>query len=151
MTKDDLLDLVLEGRDVQVQEAGSDRDVTVVTLLQILLSRNGDVLNDCIPPELVHVLIRSNEMILKSFFSQFFPLAAQFLKGTIPPLFPQQLGSGVMSPAAFMNPWMVPWGQQPEPRGGETEPENEDQGEISDLKRKLKDLAEEIDRLDKKK
>jgi len=151
LTRDDLLDLVLEGRDVQVQEAGSDRDVTVVTLLQILLSRNGDVLNDSIPAELVHLLVRSNEMVLKSFFGQFFPLASQFLKGTIPTAFPQQGGSGLMSPAAFMNPWMSLWGQQPEARGVETEPENEAQGEISNLKKKLRDLAEEIDRLDKKK
>lgn len=146
LTKDDLLDLVLAGRDVQVQEAGSGRDVTVVTLLQILLSRNGDVLNDSVPAELVHGLIRSNDMVLKSFFSQFFPIAAQFLKGTLSPLFPQQQGGDFMQAASFMNPW----GQQLDSRGDATPPGEEQSGEISDLKKKLKDLETAIKRLDKK-
>ena len=146
LTKDDLLDFVLAGRDVQVQEAGSGRDVTVATLLQILLSRNGDVLNDFVPAELVHGLIRSNEMVLKSFFSQFFPMAAQFIKGTMAPLFPQQQGGGFMPAASFLNPW----GQQPDSQGGATAPVEEQSEEISDLKKKLKYLETVINRLDKK-
>ena len=48
ITREELLEIVRSGRNVQVQEAKTGEDVTVETLLNVLLSENGSSLNSTI-------------------------------------------------------------------------------------------------------
>lgn len=152
ITKEELLALVKSGKTVEIQEVGTEADVTVETLLQLLVSDSRENLK-LIPSEFVHFLIRSRNNVLKQFFRGFFPFALNnFLSGM------KNMTPGNMFPQMPMNPWQNmmppfggnPWFNQGMPSGsapdqnagpdsGEESPED-----VEELKKRLQELEDQL-------
>lgn len=72
ITKDDLVILIREGRDVEIQEAINGKNVTVETLLQAIISEIEHKVP--ISSEFLHFLIRTNPYLLSRFFTELMPI-----------------------------------------------------------------------------
>ncbi|MBT3783982.1 hypothetical protein HOF92_03330 [bacterium] len=140
ITREELLGVIHEGRNVQVQDASSGENVTIETLLQILISESSETL-PFIPPEFLHFLIRSKPERVNEFFVSFQP----FLQTLLSPVANNQMSfPSFGSPFSSMFPGFPgmgasPWGQQsPNPPS--------DKQEIDDLKDRLQALEAELKR-----
>jgi polyhydroxyalkanoate synthesis repressor PhaR len=147
LTQEELLALVREGRTVQIQEVNTGEDVTVETLLQLLLSEAGKTLN-VLPSEFVHFLVRSNENSLSRFFRDFLPSAFQYYRNAMP-------GSGEgprPSPSPFQGlggAWFSPWTGGAE-FGAWPSAAPAPSTEADEVRRRLTELEEELQRLRRK-
>ena len=147
VTREELLDIVRTGRDVQIQDASNGEDVTVETLLHIMLSDTGGALNAIIPSEFVHFLIRANESGLNRFFRDFLPGAMQTFQAGLRSL---RAGHRHFNEALFPYPglstasWMRTFGAPSAPQDVDR---GDDGSTIDDLQRRLRDLEGELNEL----
>jgi polyhydroxyalkanoate synthesis repressor PhaR len=146
ITREELLEAIRSGRDVQVQEAGTGEDVTVETLLQLIQSEKGPQ-TAAMPTDFLHFLIRSDENVLQRFFREFLPGAMRAFHSTFANLHRQQrdLAGGFFPFNPFGNPWLLPWG------GGGQEQPREEEDKASDpvetirrLEARVKELESEL-------
>ena len=147
ITREELLEIVRSGRNVQVQEAKTGEDVTVETLLNVLLSENGSSLNATIPGDFIHFLIRANQNLLSRFFRDFMPNAMQVFRGTFSNLREQskQMAGNLFPYSGYGSPWSFPSFARPQ-----SAPAEED-GDVADLRERMKELEGELKKLRKKK
>ena len=143
INREDLLKIIQDGRDVQVQDAATSENVTIETLLQVLVSEASDVIN-LIPAELLHFLIRSRPGAARDFFQVMQPYLQAFLnpsKGASMgfPGFGNQPFPGMFP--SFQFPGMNPSPFSSEPQGNQA---SED--DLEDLKERLKNLESELAR-----
>lgn len=148
VTREELLDIVRQGRDVQIQDASNGEDVTVETLLQIVLSEADGTLNAIIPPEFIHFLIRAKEGGLNRFFRDFLPGAMQTFQAGLRTLRTQRqrVGERLFPYAGMGSPWLTAFAPAPDDEGaGDEEP-----AALDDMQRRLKELEDELRKLRKK-
>lgn len=97
ITHDDLYDLVVAGHTVTVTESKTGTDITNLVLAQALIERSPEKFA-AFPPELLHLMIRASEQMLRGMASGWF---AQMIKGM----------GGMPGPAAATTPpWAPPAG-----------------------------------------
>lgn len=77
ITHDDLYDLVVAGHTVMVTESKTGTDITNLVLAQALIERSPEKFA-AFPPELLHLMIRASEQMLRGMASGWF---AQMIKG----------------------------------------------------------------------
>ncbi len=97
ITHDDLYDLVVAGHTVMVTESKTGADITNLVLAQSLIERSPEKFA-AFPPEVLHLMIRASEQMLRGMASGWF---AQFIKG-MGPMGASAPGAGVTTP-----PWMT--------------------------------------------
>lgn len=71
VTLQEIYELILEGNDVQVTDAKTGEDITVKVLAQIILEHDSPKLQ-IFPIQLLHQLIRTNELLVRGFVESFF-------------------------------------------------------------------------------
>ena len=141
INREELLDLIREGRDVQVQDASSGENVTIETLLQVLISESEEVIN-LIPSELLHFLIRAQPTAARDFFHSLQPyLQALFHQsGPSPMGFPSFGGN----PFPNMFPGFQFPGVSPGTMGVQNPSSQPGENDLEDLKQRLKNLESEL-------
>ncbi len=146
ITREELLEIVRSGRNVQVQEAKTGEDVTVETLLNVLLAEAGSSLNATIPGEFVHFLIRANQNLLSQFFREFMPNAMQVFRGTFNNIRAQgkQMAENLFPYSGYGSPWSFPFGRVA------SQPAEEETGDVAELRERMKELEGELKKLRKK-
>lgn len=83
LTHDELYDLVVRGHTVSVTDSKSGQDITNLVLAQALIERSPEKFA-AFPPELLHLMIRASDQMLRGFAATWF---TQMMKGmgTQPP------------------------------------------------------------------
>ena len=71
VTLQEIHGLILEGNDVQVTDAKTGEDITAKVLAQIILEHDSPKLQ-IFPIQLLHQLIRTNELLVRGFVESFF-------------------------------------------------------------------------------
>lgn len=95
LTHEELYDLVVAGHTVAVTDSRSGADITNLILAQALIERSPEKFA-AFPPELLHLMIRASEQMLRGFASTWFmQLMKAMPTGTPGP------GSGWMPPSGF--------------------------------------------------
>lgn len=149
ITREELLEIVRSGRNVQVQEAKTGEDVTVETLLQVLLSETGTSLNSTIPTEFVHFLIRGKQDNLSRFFRDFLPGAMQTFQSSISNLKDQgkRMAEKLFPYPSYNAPWGFPFGQSQQ----SNQQEPSDSGdEMAEMRERMKELESMLSKIGKK-
>jgi len=148
ITREELLEIVRAGRNVQVQEAKTGEDVTVETLLHVLLAEASPSMNATIPPEFIHFLIRANQNNLTQFFRDFMPGAMQAFQATFRNLRDQgkRMTEQMFPYGSYGAAWNYPFSQ---PAPAATRPAAAGD-EVADLRTRLKDLEGELKKLRKR-
>ncbi|MCO4783222.1 MAG: hypothetical protein KC646_12930 [Candidatus Cloacimonetes bacterium] len=135
ITREELVETIRSGRDVQVQEVGSGNDVTTELLLQLVITEASDVIS-AIPPQFAHMLLRSSASNTAQMFGQ-------------NPSF------GFTNMKNLMNPWQM---EMPNsffqnspfnPPKNDPAPQDEPENEIDDLKERLKKMEDLMKNLGK--
>ena len=146
VTREELLGIVREGRDIQVQEAGTGEDVTVETLMQLILN-DEDSATAVMSSDFLHFLVRADNTVLTRFFRDFLPGAMQAFQASMANVRQkQQQFTNMMPFGAFANPWMMPFmgqaamGQSP----GGAEEEDESDEDAASLKARIAALEGEL-------
>lgn len=98
ITHDDLYDLVVAGHTVMVTESKTGIDITNLVLAQALIERSPEKFA-AFPPEVLHLMIRASEQMLKGMASGWI---AQLMKG--------MTGMPGAAPGAATPPWTPPSG-----------------------------------------
>jgi len=80
LTHDELHELVVAGRTIEVVDSRSSEDITNLVLAQVLLEHAPARLR-VFPPELLHVLIRSNQRLLPGLQQALLPSFASAIRG----------------------------------------------------------------------
>lgn len=149
INREELLEIIRNGREVQVQDASTGENVTIEALLQILIAESSAVL-EFIPPELLHFLIRSNPPAIQEFFRSFETYFKMMMSSGNPPQNPFNPFGNTGFPnmfSGFQFPGMTHgmWPQQ----GSQTQETNNE--DLNDLRQRLKALEQELERSRKKK
>lgn len=97
ITHDDLFDLVVAGHTVMVTESKTGTDITNLVLAQALIERSPEKFT-AFPPEVLHLMIRASEQMLRGMASGWF---AQIMKGM------GSMSAGVPGAGAATPPWMA--------------------------------------------
>jgi polyhydroxyalkanoate synthesis repressor PhaR len=143
VTREELLDLIRSGRDIQIQEVGTGEDVTSETILAHLLQEAGLVAR-LLPPEFVMFLVRADQGRLAQFFRELLPAAVQQFQAAM-----RQAArpmEGMMSMAA-VNPFFPGWlAGLPSPVAPAATPARPEGG-ASDLREKVDRLERELARM----
>lgn len=71
LTHEELYDLVVSGHTVRVTESKSGADITNLVLMQALIERNPEKFA-AFPPELVHLMVRASDSMLRGFATNWF-------------------------------------------------------------------------------
>ena len=145
ITREELMEIVRSGRNVQIQEAKTGEDVTVETLLTVLLSETGRSLNTTIPSEFIHFLIRANQSVLSRFFRDFMPNAMQVFQRGFSELKEQgkQFAETMFPYSQYGTAWPFPMSRgNGLIQGGKSE--------VEDLRDRMKELEEELEELREK-
>ncbi len=71
LTHEELYDLVVAGHTVRVTESKSGADITNLVLMQALIERNPEKFA-AFPPELVHLMVRASDSMLRGFATNWF-------------------------------------------------------------------------------
>lgn len=71
VTLQEVHDLVVSGRDISVSDSRQNEDITNLVLIQILLEQDEPKL-DLFPSSILHLIIRSNRQVLRSWMERFF-------------------------------------------------------------------------------
>lgn len=134
VTRDELLELIRSGRDVRVEAAGSDEDVTAETILQMLLAEEG-LARSVFTSEFVHFLVRTESGMLGRFFREVLPTAMRSFQVAAGPMVDaqtrarEQMRQMAAAMPGFPAPWANPWagfmGQPPQAPGPVPPPEPE--------------------------
>jgi len=105
ITHDELYDLVVAGHTVMVTDSKSGADITNLVLAQALIEKTPEKFG-AFPPELLHLLIRASDQMIRGMASGWF---AQMMKGLGGMTGGTNTASGATTP-----PWMpgvgLPWG-----------------------------------------
>jgi polyhydroxyalkanoate synthesis repressor PhaR len=110
VTRDELLELIRTGRDVQIEAAGSGEDVTAETILQMLLAEDG-VARSVFTSEFVHFLVRTESGMLGRFFREVLPTAMRSFQVAAAPMVDaqtmarEQMAQMAAAMPGFPNPW----------------------------------------------
>lgn len=83
VTHDELYDMVAGGATIQVTDSATGQDITSQTLMQLLIERDPLKLAS-VPPEVMHLLVRSSDAMLRSFFAQAMQSAFQTMFAAMP-------------------------------------------------------------------
>ena len=132
ITHDELYDLVVAGHTVMVTDSKSGADITNLVLAQALIEKTPEKFG-AFPPELLHLLIRASDQMIRGMASGWF---AQMMKG--------MGGAAGGGAGATSPPWMpgvgLPWGapaQQPKPQA---DPVADLQARMEAMMREISDL-----------
>lgn len=68
LTQEELYAMVISGTTVRVTDSASGQDITSQTLLQLLIEHDPSKLA-AVPSEVMHLLLRSNDAMLRGFFA----------------------------------------------------------------------------------
>ncbi len=132
VTQEELYDLVVKGGTVQITDSATGHDITSQTLLQLLIERDPIKLA-AVPAEIMHLIVRSSEGMLQSFFAQAMSQMFQSIFAAMPrPAAPAQ--------AAWPFGWPMPGAAPPQ-----SEPPPRD--DAADMKQKIDDLTAQLDEL----
>jgi polyhydroxyalkanoate synthesis repressor PhaR len=101
ITLDDLENLVLEGRTIEVQDSRTGEDLTRQILTQILLERHPEKI-ELFPAALLQGVLRANDLAL-DFWGAYLRQALLVLEGLQRPLTTMNL------PAPWMTAWLPGW------------------------------------------
>lgn len=104
LTHEELYDLVVAGHTVAVTDSKSGQDITNLVLTQALIERTPEKFAT-LPPELLHLMIRAGDQMLRTFTSTWF---AQMMKGMAPMAVPQMPMPGMPWANAAGFPWAAP-------------------------------------------
>ena len=85
LTHEELYDLVVAGHTVAVTDSKTGQDITNLVLTQALIERTPEKFAT-LPPELLHLMIRAGDQMLRGFTATWF---AQMMKGMGPLAAPQ--------------------------------------------------------------
>lgn len=96
LTHEELYDLVVAGHTVSVTDSKSGTDITNLVLAQALIERSPEKFAT-FPPELLHLMIRASEQMLRGFATTWF---TQMMKG---------MGAAPFTPAAAAWPQTPMW------------------------------------------
>ncbi|HVZ93967.1 MAG TPA: polyhydroxyalkanoate synthesis regulator DNA-binding domain-containing protein [Phycisphaerales bacterium] len=69
VTQEELYDMVVSGATVQITDSATGHDITSQVLLQLMIERDPTKLA-ALPAEVMHLMLRSSETMLRSFFAQ---------------------------------------------------------------------------------
>jgi polyhydroxyalkanoate synthesis repressor PhaR len=153
VTLQDVHDLILNGRDVCITDSRNGEDITNLVLTQILLERDQPKL-DLFPSSILHLMIRSNRHLLRSWMERFFgPFLGivsssqkqwdSYLRSAMRGQFltPMDWAGGMMN--AFTR------AGQGSPNGFAHQADEEPpaNGEIEELRRQVADLKSRLDQL----
>ena len=134
LTHEELYDLVVAGHTVAVTDSKTGQDITNLILTQALIERTPEKFA-ALPPELLHLMIRAGDQMLRTFTSTWF---AQMMKGMAPMAVPQM----AMPPIPSM-PWAnvtgFPWGT---PNPSATPPAAADP--VAEMRAKLEAMMREL-------
>lgn len=108
LTHEELFDLVIAGHTVSVTDSKSGADITNLVLAQALIERSPEKFS-AFPPELLHLMIRASDQMLRGFASTWF---SQVLR-SVPMGAMGGMGGGGMPSAGF--PWSQPAASQTRP------------------------------------
>lgn len=162
LTREQLLQVVREGRTVQVQEVATGEDVTVETLLQLIQSEEG-LAASVLTPEFLHFLIRTDTSVLGRFFRDYLPMALRSYQASVASLESAQGQARQMAhafppfPGGFVSPWNpfgglglgVPAPQAQEAPAEPAEEEGSDE-EVEELRKQMERMQTELERLQKR-
>lgn len=133
VTLEQIHELIIGGRDVRVTDSKTGHDITGKVLVQIILDHDPVKLG-VFPSELLHKIIRSNEVLVKDFVEKYFNQALQaFLESRrqfddylrrVVGLGDEASSGQALPPQAFMSSVAASWfsqqaGRSPEPADGE--------------------------------
>jgi len=132
ITHDELYDLVVAGHTVMVTDSKSGADITNLVLAQALIEKTPEKFG-AFPPELLHLLIRASDQMIRGMASGWF---AQMMKG--------MEGMGGAAPGATTPPWMpgagIPWGTPASQPGPQPDPVADLQARMEAMMREINDL-----------
>lgn len=148
LTHEELYDLVVAGRTVRVTESKTGADITNLVLMQALIERNPEKFG-AFPPELVHLLIRASDSMLRGFATNWFAQVMNTMSG---------MGAtkpGGAGAAAWPMPPVFPWNlmqpphqQQAAARPAAPEPASAPTAQapdaMADLQRRMDALMAEV-------
>jgi polyhydroxyalkanoate synthesis repressor PhaR len=137
LTHEELYDLVVAGHTVRVTESKSGADITALVLMQASIERTPEKFA-AIPPEIVHLIIRANDQMLRSFTSSWFAQLVQPLA--------QPLAQAGWPPAGGFTPWN-PFAAASPARTAQPASEPPADTDVADLESRLQAMAAEIERL----
>lgn len=147
VTREELMSIVRAGRDIQVQEAGTGEDVTVETLMQLILN-DEDSATAVMSSDFLHFLARADGNVLTRFFRDFLPSAMQAFQASLANVQnKQQQFTNMMPFGGFPNPWMMPFMGQGMVGGSPTAPVEE---QSEELKARIAQLEAELQAKGKK-
>lgn len=133
LTHEELFDLVIAGHTVSVTDSKSGADITNLVLAQALIERSPEKFS-AFPPELLHLMIRASDQMLRGFASTWF---AQVLR-SVPMGGVGGMGGG--TPAAGF-----PWSQSASPQPQQSSPPPSPPPDpISDLQSRMEALMREM-------
>ncbi|MBW7875066.1 MAG: hypothetical protein H3C47_03640 [Candidatus Cloacimonetes bacterium] len=147
LTREELLEIVRNGRDVKVEDP-EGLDATVEVLLQMMLETGTDGKERIIPSDFVHFLIRANKNSLHSFFHQFLPNAMQNYQESLQNIQKTQtdMATGILQGITTLNPFASAF-QAFLPK---TQSKQDDtKKEVDELKKKLDEMQKALERISK--
>ena len=159
LTHEELYELVVAGHTVRVTESKSGADITSLVLMQALIEHNPEKFSS-FPPELVHLLIRASEQMLRGFASNWFThTMASMMNQQAAAAAGPQAASPAGNPMTAFFPWMntgPTWGvpgtgvgtgasSSPPPTPANTP--RDEAATVDDLEARLAAMMDEIQRL----
>lgn len=137
LTHEELYDLVVAGHTVAVTDSKTGQDITNLVLTQALIERTPEKFAT-LPPELLHLMIRAGDQMLRTFTSTWF---AQMMKGMAPMAVPQ-MPMPPMSGMPWANATGFPWAavSPPAASASATDPVAEMRARLEAMMRELAEM-----------
>ncbi len=135
LTHEELYDLVVAGHTVCVTDSRTGADITNLVLMQALIERGPEKFA-AIPPEVVHLMIRASEQMLRSMATGWF---AQMMKGVGPIGTPPASGFSWPSTTGF--PWTAPGASE---RTSGQRATTQEPDPVADLQSRMEAMLREI-------
>jgi polyhydroxyalkanoate synthesis repressor PhaR len=132
---EEVAERIRRGVDVRVLDAKTEKDLTQVTLAQIILESRGAA--KMLPEQLLTQLIRMGDDDLAEFFGRFVGMALELYAQA------RHGAQGMMSYNPFLN---APLGFLNRVLGRDREPPPPDRGEVAELRKEIDDLKRSMRR-----